>query len=105
VSIHDRLREWVRVDNEREASPLRSDCGQPECKTAAMVEAVSYDAAKQIKGANVTSRLIHRSGVAGICEPQRMWSERKGAKRVLKRVKRMGKAVSRVHTVWVDGGL
>jgi len=28
--------------------------------------------------------------------------ERKGAKRVL-RVKRMGKAVSRVHTVWVDG--
>jgi len=30
--------------------------------------------------------------------------ERKGAKRVLKRVKRMGKAVSRVHTVWVDGG-
>jgi len=29
--------------------------------------------------------------------------ERKGAKRVLKRVKRMGK-VSRVHTVWVDGG-
>jgi len=29
--------------------------------------------------------------------------ERKGAKRVLKRVKRMGKAVSRVHTVWVDG--
>jgi len=31
-----------------------------------------------------------------------MWS--KGAKRVLKRVKRMGKAVSRVHTVWVDGG-
>jgi len=30
--------------------------------------------------------------------------EHKGAKRVLKRVKRMGKAVSRVHTVWVDGG-
>jgi len=31
--------------------------------------------------------------------------ERKGAKRVLKRVKRMGKAVSRVHTVWVDGAM
>jgi len=41
---------WVR-DNERKS--LRSDCGQPECKTAAMVaEAVGYDAAKQIKGAN-----------------------------------------------------
>ena len=30
--------------------------------------------------------------------------ERAGGKRVLKRVKRMGKAVSRLHTVWVDGG-
>jgi len=33
------------------------------------------------------------------------WVKRKGAKRVLKRVKRMGKAVSRVHTVWVDGAM
>ena len=30
--------------------------------------------------------------------------EREGGKRVLTRVKRMGKAVSRLHTVWVDGG-
>ncbi len=30
--------------------------------------------------------------------------EREGGKRVLKRVKRMGKGVSRLHTLWVDGG-
>ncbi len=33
-----------------------------------------------------------------------MWGSAKGAFRVLKRVKKMGKAVSRLHTVWVDGG-
>jgi len=27
-----------------------------------------------------------------------------GGKRVLKRVNQMGKAVSRLHTIWVDGG-
>jgi transposase len=30
--------------------------------------------------------------------------EREGGKRVLKRVKRMNKAVSRLTTIWVDGG-
>jgi putative transposase len=30
--------------------------------------------------------------------------ELEGAKRVLQRVKRMDKAVSRLHTIWVDGG-
>ncbi len=31
-------------------------------------------------------------------------SDRVGGKRVLTPVKKMGKAVSRLHTVWVDGG-
>jgi putative transposase len=30
--------------------------------------------------------------------------EREGGKRVLKRVKRMNTAVSRLHTIWVDAG-
>lgn len=30
--------------------------------------------------------------------------EREGSKRVLKRVNKMGQAVSRLHTIWVDGG-
>lgn len=30
--------------------------------------------------------------------------EREGGRQVLQRVKQMGKAVSRVHTIWTDGG-
>ncbi len=30
--------------------------------------------------------------------------EREGGKRVLKRVKKMSSSVSRLHTIWVDGG-
>ena len=30
--------------------------------------------------------------------------EREGGKQVLAKVKQMGNAVSRLHTVWVDGG-
>jgi len=84
---------------------LRSDCGQPECKTAAMVaEAVGYDAAKQIKGRKRHLTVDTLGLVLRVFVSAANVGERKGAKRVLKRVKRMGKAVSRVHTVWVDGG-
>ncbi len=31
-------------------------------------------------------------------------AEREGGKQVLKRVKKMAQAVSRLHTIWVDGG-
>lgn len=31
-------------------------------------------------------------------------SEREGGKQVLKQVNQMGEAVSRLHTIWVDGG-
>jgi len=85
----------VRVDNEREASPSEVIVDS-QSKTAAMVaEAVGYDAAKQIGGANVTSRLIPWV-CCGICERSEV---------NVKKRPRMGKAVSRVHTVWVDGAM
>jgi len=31
--------------------------------------------------------------------------EREGGKQVLKKVKQMGKTVTRLHTIWVDGAL
>jgi len=108
VSIHDRLREWVRVDNEREASPSEVIVDSQSVKTAAMVaEAVGCDAAKQIKGRKRHPLTVGYLGhpVLRVFVSAANVGERKGAKRVLKRVKRMGKAVSRVHTVWVDGGL
>jgi len=67
-----------------------------------VAEAVGYDAAKQIRAQTSphdTLGLVLRVFVSAANV-----GERKGAKRVLKRVKRMGK-VSRVHTVWVDGAM
>ena len=51
VSIHDRLREWTRVVNDREPSPSEAIIESLSVKTAPMVsQAVGYDAAKQVKG-------------------------------------------------------
>lgn len=51
VQIHDQLRAWVRVDNERQTSPSEAIVDSQSVKTAAGVsQAVGYDAAKQIKG-------------------------------------------------------
>jgi len=56
VSIHDRLRVGAR-DNEREASPSEVIVDSQSVKPLRW-SPVGYDAAKQIRGANVTSRLI-----------------------------------------------
>lgn len=51
MSIHDRLREWVRVDNDRAASPSEAIIDSQSVKSAAMVsEQVGFDAGKLIKG-------------------------------------------------------
>lgn len=105
VSIHDQLREWTRVVNDREPSPSEAIIESLSVKTAPMVsQAVGYDAAKLVLGRKRhlsvdTLGLVLRVLVTAASVP-----ERAGGKRVLKRVKRMGLAVSRLHTVWVDGG-
>lgn len=65
---------------------------------------VGYDAGKKIKGRKRfmtvdTLGLVLRVLVTAASVP-----ERSGGKRVLKRVKQMGNSVSRLHTIWVDGG-
>jgi putative transposase len=105
LQIHDRLHQWVRLDNEREPSPSEVIVDSQSVKTAARVsEAVGYDAGKQIKG-----RLRHLTVdtlglVLRVLVTAASIGEREGGKRVLKKTKRMGSSVSRVHTVWVDGG-
>ena len=66
--------------------------------------AVGYDGAKQIKGRKRhltvdTLGLILRVWVSAASVP-----EREGGRQVLNKVKQMGKAMSRLHTIWVDGG-
>ena len=63
-----------------------------------------FDAAGQIKGRKRfltvdTLGLVLRVFVAAASV-----GERKGGKQVLQRVHRMDTAVSRLHTIWVDGG-
>jgi putative transposase len=105
VSIHDRLRDWVRVDTERATSPSEAIIDSQSVKSAAMVsKSVGYDAGKKIKGRKRfitvdTLGLILRVLVTSAKVP-----ERTGGKQVLKRVKNMGTKVSRLTTVWADGG-
>lgn len=105
VMIHDRLHAWTRVANDREPRPSEAIVDSQSVETATMVsQAVGYDAAKQIKGRKRhltvdTLGLVLRVLVTAANVP-----EREGGKLVLARVKQMGDAVSRLHTVWVDGG-
>lgn len=105
VEIHDRLREYTRIEAERQPSPSEAIIDSQSVKSAAMVsEAVGYDAGKKIKGRKRfmtvdTLGLILRVWVSAANVP-----EREGAKEVLKQVKQMDKQVSRLHTIWADGG-
>ena len=104
-SIHDRLRKWTRIEADRQPSPSEAIVDSQSVKTAAGVsEQVGFDSAKVIKGRKRflsvdTLGLVLRVFVTAASVP-----ERQGGKRVLKRVKRMDKAVSRLTTIWVDGG-
>jgi transposase len=105
LHIHDRLREWTRIEVERQPSPTFAMVDSQSVKSAAMVsQGVGYDAGKQIKGRKRfltvdTLGLVLRVLVSAASVP-----EREGGKLVLKSVKKMGQGVSRVHTIWVDAG-
>jgi len=99
------LREWVRLDHEREASPSEAIIDSQSVKSAAMVsKQVGFDAGKLIKGRKRFLSVDTLGLVLRVFVTAASLGEREGGKRVLKRVKRMGKAVSRLHTIWVDGG-
>lgn len=105
VKIHDRLRDWVRVDQQREVSPSEAIIDSQSVKSAAMVsKAVGFDGAKGIKGRKRFLSVDTLGLVLRVFVTAASVGEREGGKRVLKRVKRMGKQVCRLHTIWVDGG-
>lgn len=103
--IHDHLREWVRIDQDRHPQPSEAVIDRQSVKTAAGVQtAVGFDAGKQIKGrkrftAVDTLGLVLRVLVTAASVP-----ERTGGKQVLTRVKAMGTAIARVNLIWADGG-
>ncbi len=105
IKIHDNLRAWVRIEQERHPSPSQASVDSQSVKTAAMVsEAVGYDAGKHILGRKRfisvdTLGLVLRVLVTAASVPERV-----GGKLVLNKLKQMGLSVSRLHTIWVDGG-
>jgi len=51
LHIHDSLREWTRIEQERHPSPSEAIIDSQSVKSAAMVsQSVGFDAGKKIKG-------------------------------------------------------
>lgn len=90
ISIHDQLRDWVRVDAERAASPSEAIIDSQSVKSAAMVtEEVGYDAGKKIKGRKRFMTVDTLGLVLRVLVTSAKMPERAGAKQALKRVKDM----------------
>jgi transposase len=105
VRIHDSLREWVRVDVGRQPSPSEAIIDSQSIKSAAMVsQSVGFDGGKSIHGRKRFLTVDTLGLVLRVLVTAASVGERAGGQRVLKQVKRMGQAVSRLHTIWVDGG-
>jgi putative transposase len=67
-------------------------------------DSIGFDRGKLIKGRKRFLSVDTLGLVLRVFVTAANVGERSGGKRVLKRVKRMGKAVSRLTTIWVDGG-
>ena len=66
-------------------------------------QSVGYDAGKHIKGRKRFLTVDTLGLVLRVLVTTASVGEREGGKQVLKQVKKMGN-VSRLHTIWVDGG-
>jgi transposase len=105
ILIHDRLHEFTRIEPERHPRPSEGSIDSQSVKTAAMVhQAVGYDAGKQIKGRKRFLSVDTLGLVLRVFITAANVGEREGGQQVLERTKQMGKAVARLHTIWVDGG-
>ena len=104
--IHDRLREWYRIEQGRQKSSSEAVIDSQSVKSAAGVnDAVGYDAGKQIKGrkrflAVETLGLVMTVFVTAASTP-----ERDGAKTLLSRANALPPpSIQRLVTIWADGG-
>jgi putative transposase len=105
VRIHDHLRDWVRIAQDRHPQPPEVVIDSQSVKSAAMVhEAVGYDAGKMMIGRKrfitvETLGLVLRVLVTAASVPE--WD---GGKQVLSRVKAMGTSMKCLTLIWADGG-
>ncbi|WP_239112588.1 IS5 family transposase [Halomicronema sp. CCY15110] len=86
--IHDRLREWYRIEQGRQPSPSEAVIDSQSVKRAAGVNAaVGFDAGKQIKGRKRFLAVETLGLVMAIFVTAASTPERDGAKTLLPRVK------------------
>jgi len=105
AQIHERLRDWTRIEKERHKSPSEGIIDSQSVKSAAMVhQGVGYDAGKQIKGRKRFLAVDTLGLVLSVFVTAANVAERAGAKPLLQQVKALGRRVWRLHTIWVDSG-
>ena len=105
LAIHDQLYQWSRSDIDRPLSPSELIIDSQSVKTATMIhQDVGYDGAKKIKGRKRHLAVDTLGLSVRVLVTQASVPEREGGKQLLKRIHDMGQRVSRVHTIWVDGG-
>ena len=105
LDIHDRLYRCTRIDQGRHPSPSEAVLDSQSVKSAAGVHtAVGVDVGKQIKGRKRFTTVDTLGLVLRVLVTAASTPERQGGKVVLHRVQQQGLAVSRLHTIWVDGG-
>ncbi|MCC5616734.1 IS5 family transposase [Nostoc sp. CHAB 5836] len=105
MKIHDNLREWTRIEEERAPSASEAIIDSQSVKSAAMVsQSVGFDTGKKIKGRKRFMTVDTLGLVLQVLVTAANVPERNGGKQVLKRVEKMGNKVSRLTTIWADGG-
>jgi transposase len=67
-------------------------------------QAVGFEAGKKIKGRKRFMTVDTLGLVLRVLVTSAKVPEREGGKQVLQKVKQMGQSVSRLHTIWADGG-
>ncbi len=92
IKIHDVLREWIRIEADRQPSPSEAIIDSQSVKSAAGVhQEVGFDAGKHINGRKRFLSVDTLGLVLRVLVTAASVGEREGGKRVLKRVKHMEK--------------
>lgn len=104
LHIHDSLREWTRIEIERHRSPSEAIIDSQSVNAAMVSQSVGFDAGKKIKGRKRFITVDTLGLVLRVLVMAANVGEREGGKQVLQRVKQSNQQVSRLTTIWVDGG-
>jgi len=105
LKIHDSLREWTWIEQERHPSPSEAIIDSQSVKSAAMVsQAVGFDAGKKIMGRKRFMTVDTLGLVLRVLVTAGSVGEREGGKKVLKLVKQSRTQVCRLTIIWADGG-